>query len=141
MGVLKEKDREKLATMFAGLDHDVTLVMFGQENDCRYCDAARSMLEDVAGLSENISFQYYDFVADADRAASYGVDKIPATMVLGEKDYGIRFYGVPSGYEFTVLIQDILDVGKGRHGLADDVVRELARIDRPVHLQVLISTT
>ena len=71
----------------------------------------------------------------------YGVDKIPATVLVGDKDYGIRFYGVPAGYEFTVLIEEIRDIGKRDTGLNKKVLAEVAKIDKPVHLQVLISPT
>ena len=71
----------------------------------------------------------------------YGVDKIPATVLVGDKDYGIHFYGVPGGYEFNVLIEDILNIGKRDAELSNDVLAELNKVDQPVHLQVLISPT
>jgi alkyl hydroperoxide reductase subunit AhpF len=94
-----------------------------------------------SGLSEKLSFEVHDFVAEKDLAERYGVDKIPATVLVGEKDYGIRFFGVPAGYEFTVLIEEIREVGKRDPGLKDNVMSELAKVDQPVHLQVLISPT
>ena len=53
----------------------------------------------------------------------------------------VRFYGVPAGYEFNVLIEDIMDVGKRNPGLSKEVMAELAKIDSPVHMQALISPT
>ena len=40
-----------------------------------------------------------DFVQEKDTAYELGVDKIPAVAVLQEDgtDFGIRFYGIPSG--------------------------------------------
>ena len=141
MGVLKEKDKEKVTNVLKGMEKDVTVVMFTQEMECPRCEMTRLMLEEVSGLSDKLSFEVHDFVADADLAKKYGVDKIPATVLLGDKDYGIRFYGVPAGYEFNVLIEDILDAGKRNPGLSKEVMTELAKIDRPVHMQVLISPT
>jgi len=141
MGVLKEKDREKLKGIFEKIEKDVTIVMFTQEMECPRCEMTRTMLEEVSGLSGKLSLEVHDFVAEADRAKNYGVDKIPATLLLGDRDYGIRFYGVPAGYEFNVLIEDIMDVGRRDPGLSTEVMTELAKVDRPVHLQVLISPT
>ncbi|MBW1857744.1 MAG: hypothetical protein JRI42_05645 [Deltaproteobacteria bacterium] len=141
MGVLKEKDKEKVTNVLKGMEKDVTVVMFTQEMECPRCEMTRLMLEEVSGLSDKLSFEVHDFVADADLAKKYGVDKIPATVLLGDKDYGIRFYGVPAGYEFNVLIEDILDAGKRNPGLSKEVMTELAKVDRPVHMQVLISPT
>ncbi len=141
MGILKEKDREKLINVFKDIEKDVKIVMFTQEMECPRCEMTRLMLEEVSGLSDKLSLEVHDFVAEADLAKKYGVDKIPATVLLGDMDYGIRFYGVPAGYEFNVLIEDIMDVGKRNPGLSKEVMTELAKVDRPVHMQVLISPT
>ena len=141
MGMLKEKDRKKLIEMFEKIEHDVTIVMFTQETECPHCEMIRTMLEEVSGLSDKLSLEVHDFVAEADLAKKYGVDKIPATVLFGDRDYGVRFYGVPAGYEFNVLIEDIMDVGRRDPGLSKEVMTELAKVDRPVHLQILISPT
>ncbi len=141
MGALKEKDKEKVANILKGIEKDVKIVMFTQEIECPYCEMTRAILEEVSGLSEKLSLEVHDFVAEADLAKKYGVDKIPATLILGDKDYGIHFYGVPAGYEFNVLVEDIMDVGKRDPELSKEVMAELDKIDRPVHLQVLISPT
>jgi len=141
MAVLKDKDKEKVKEIFKGIDNDVTIVMFTQEVECPHCEMTRTMLEEVAGLSDRISLEVHDFVADKDVAETYGVDKIPATVLIGEKDYGIRFYGVPAGYEFTVLIEEIRDAGKRDPGLSKEAMAELDKVDAPVHVQVLISPT
>jgi glutaredoxin-like protein len=141
MGVLKEKDKEKVANIFKGIEKDVKIVMFTQEMECPHCEMTRTILEEISGLSEKLPLEVHDFVAEADLAKKYGVDKIPATVILGDKDYGIHFYGVPAGYEFNVLVEDIVDVGKRDPKLSKEVIAELDKVDRPVHMQVLISPT
>ncbi len=141
MGVLKDKDQKALAKVFGELTGQVKLVMFTQEVECEYCLLTREMVEEIAALSDKVSVEVHDFVKDASRAKEFGVDKIPAVIVMGDKDYGIRFYGIPAGYEFTTLIETILDVSHGQHGLPQSAVNELAKIDQPVHLQVMITPT
>jgi len=141
MGALKEKDKEKVTNILKGMEKDVKIVMFTQEMECQRCEMTRLMLEEVSGLSDKLSLEVHDFVAEADLAKKYGVDKIPATTLFGDRDYGIRFYGVPAGYEFNVLVEDIMDAGKRNPGLSKEVMTELAKVDRPVHMQVLISPT
>lgn len=141
MGIIKDEDREQLQKAFQTLEKPVKLIMFTQAMECEHCKMTREMVEEVAGLSGKISAEIHDFVKDAARAKKYRVDKIPAIVVMGEKDYGIRFFGVPAGYEFTTLIEDILDVSRGKHGLDDKIVAELKKVDQPVHLQVMISPT
>ncbi len=141
MEMIKEKDREKLINVFNKLENDVKIIMFTQEIECPHCEMTRKMLEEISGLSDKLFLEVHDFVAEADLAKKYGIDKIPAIAIAGDKDYGIRFYGFPAGYEFTALIEDIVDVGKRNSGLSTEAITELAKVDQPVHIQVIISPT
>ena len=141
MALLKDKDKTKVTNTLKGITKPVTIVMFTQEIECQHCEMTRTLLEEVSNLSDRITLEVHDFVADKELAKKYGVDKIPATVLIGEKDYGIRFFGVPAGYEFNVLVQDIRDVGKRDPNLSDKVLTELAKIDQAVHLQTIISPT
>ena len=80
-------------------------------------------------------------MAEAELAEQYGVDKIPALLVRADEDPGIRFYGVPAGYEFDSVLQAVQDVARGDAGLPGVVMEDLARVDKPVHLQVMITPT
>ena len=62
-------------------------------------------------------------------------------MILGAKDYGIRFYGIPSGYEFNSLIEDITAVSREHHGLSEETVAKLDSLSEPVHIQVFVTPT
>ncbi len=139
--MLKEKDREKLIDIFKEIKEEVKILLFTQEMECLHCEMTRTLLEEISSISDKISLKIHDFVAESYLAQKYGVDKIPATIISGNRDYGIRFYGVPSGYEFNVLVEDIMYVGKRDSGLDENVLDELAKIDQPVHIQVLISPT
>jgi glutaredoxin-like protein len=144
MGLMKKKERAKLTERFAEITHPVTLVMFTQQFECNYCSVAREMVEELADLSDKISVSVHDFVADRDLAEECGVDKIPAIVVRGDRDHGVRFFGVPAGYEFTALVEDILAVGRGGDDLKDldaQVVELLSSVDRPVRLQVMVTPT
>ena len=101
--------------------------------------------EEVAGLNEAISLEVYDLVADQAVADQYGIDKIPAMAVLrgGDqpKDYGIRFYGIPSGYEFNSLIEAIMMVSQGESGLSEATKQQVRALTKPVHVQVFVTPT
>ncbi len=141
MSVLNDKNREELRKILGAIENPVKLVMFTQAMECEHCQTTREMVEEVADLPGQLTAEVHDFVEDEDLAKDLGIDKIPAIAVMGDKDYGIRFFGIPAGYEFTTLIETILDVGKRSHGLSDDVLAELAKVDQPVHMQVIISPT
>ncbi|MGD8807304.1 MAG: thioredoxin family protein, partial [Chloroflexota bacterium] len=122
MPLLKDKDREYLTEQFKTLPAPVKLIVFTQEFECHYCAETRQIAEELAALSDNITLEVYDFMADQEIAEQYNVDKIPATIIMrgGQqpKDYGIRYYGIPSGYEFSSLIEDIKLVAAGESGLS-----------------------
>lgn len=139
--MLKDEDKKAVAERFEEMKESVKIVMFTQENECLLCTPTRELIEDLAGLSEKLDIEILDFVKDKARADELGVDKIPALAITGEKDYGIRFYGIPSGYEFSTLIEDIVMAGKRDHGLSEAITKELAKVDSPVHMQVFVSPT
>jgi glutaredoxin-like protein len=145
MSLLREKDREHLIQEFAELEQPVALVVFTQEFECQYCKETRQIAEELAELSDRLSVQVYDFVADKELAEQYGIDKIPATVVtLGgdeARDYGIRYYGIPSGYEFSSLVHDILMVSVGESGLSAATRNWISELTEPLHLQVFVTPT
>lgn len=145
MSLLKEADQQQLREHFAALTEPVKLVMFTQEMECQYCTETRQISEEVAALSDKISVEVYDFERDQEIAEQYHIDKIPAIAVVRggsqPKDYGIRFFGVPSGYEFSSLVENIMMVSRGESGLSAETKEWVANLDKPVHLQVFITPT
>lgn len=145
MALLKDKDRQTLAEAFKAITIPVKLVVFTQENECDYCADTRQIVQEVAELSELVEVDILDLVADGEVAGSYGVDKIPAISVTrgGDqpKDYRIRYFGIPSGYEFSSLIEDIIMVGTGDSGLSEATKAIAAKLTQPLHLQVFVTPT
>ena len=147
MPLISEKDAEFLRGEFeTNLVNPVKLVMFTQEIECQFCAETRQIVEEISSLSDKISAEIYHFVTDKATAEIYDVDKIPAIAVLRvedgeEKDYGIRFFGIPSGYEFTTVIEDIIDVSRGDSGLQPKSREAVAGITEPVHFQVFVTPT
>jgi len=141
MPLIKDRDRPQISKLLAPLERPVKLVMFTQEHECQFCELTRSLVEEVVSLSPKLKAEIHDFSTERELAAQYRIDKIPAIAVVGEQDYRIRFYGIPAGYEFPTLIEAILDVGRGTPALPADLQAELAKIDRPVHLQVMVTPT
>jgi len=145
MALLKEEDRQHLIKEFEALKNPVKLLMFTQELECEYCRETRMIAEEIAELSDSISVEVYNFVTDKEMAEQYGIDKIPAIAVLqgGDEpnDYGIRYYGIPSGYEFSSLIEDVMMVSHGESGLSEATKTQVAGLTEPVHIQVFVTPT
>jgi len=141
MAFLTEKDQQFVQNLFENMQDNVKLIMFTQELECMYCRETRQILEEVSSLSDKIDLKVYNFQVDKEMADKYNIDKIPATIVEGKKDYGIRYYGIPSGYEFSSLLEDIVDVSKNESGFSPETKAMLAKIDKPLHMQVFVTPT
>src|SRR3989442_5764961 len=121
MPMMTERDRAAVRKEFEKLTGPVKLVVFSQEllagDLCRQNEA---LVREVAELSDQISVEVLNPAIDRERAAAYGVEQVPAIVVEGARDYGIRFYGVPTGYEFGNLIDSIVVVSTGQTALAEE---------------------
>ena len=142
MPLIGQREREFLVKEFSEkLVNDVRLVVFTQEVPCVFCKETVDVAEEIVQTSPKIKLEVYDFVKDQMNAQEFRIDKIPAMAVIGAKDYGVRFYGIPSGYEFTSLIGAILDVSKGESGLSQKSKDLIKTIDKSVHIQVFVTPT
>ncbi|HER00016.1 MAG TPA: glutaredoxin [candidate division Zixibacteria bacterium] len=141
MKFIQENDAEILKRQFAEYAGDVKFIYFKKDEDCETCGIARDLLEEVAALSDKITLTVYDFDKDNEQVEKYGIDKVPALVIEGERDYGIRFYGVPSGYEFNSLLNAMYNVSRGEIGLPGVIREDLDKIDKNIHVQVFVTPT
>jgi glutaredoxin-like protein len=142
MSLIPDDKKELLKNEFSEkLEKPVKILMFTQEIECRFCADTRQLAQELATLSDKITVEVYDFVADAAKTKEYGIAKIPALAIIGEKDYGVRIYGIPYGYELQTLIEAVINVSRGKTDLSDKTKTILADVKVPVHIQVFVSLT
>lgn len=141
MALLDANTRQQVADELADLENPVKLMVFTQTFECQYCTETRQLCEEIADLSEKISVKIYNFVTDKDKADEYGIDKIPAIAVIGARDYGVRFFGIPSGYEFMSLLDAVKTVSVGEADLQPETMAFLDELKEPLHIQVFITPT
>ncbi len=142
MPLIAERERQLIRQRLAGMEGPVKLVVFTNgKKDCAYCPETEQLITELAQLSEKLSAEVYRLHESREKAEEMGVDKVPAIALLGEedKDYGVRFYGIPAGYEFATLLDDILAISKGRTELSEETKEVLKRLRRPVHIQVFVT--
>lgn len=141
MALLGDSDIAEIRERLEGMASPVKLVHFTQELNLEYGREARQLLEELAQLSDKLSLEIYDFLLDREKVTEYAVDKVPATAIRNDKDYGIRFFGLPAGYEFAALLDAILAVSAGDSGLKPESREKLALLAQPLHLQVFTTPT
>ncbi len=141
MSFLEENERNAVRERLREMKYPVKLVHFTQELNLEYGREARMLLEDLAEISPKLSVEIHNFLLEKENAAECGVDKVPATLICNGKDYGIRYYGLPAGYEFAALLDAILSVSGADSELSLETRRKLTQIIQPVHLEVFVTPT
>jgi len=146
VSLITPADQTKLTEAFADLTRSVTLLFFTQTLDCETCLQTRQILDELPPLSGRIAIEEVNFVLEKDKAAQYGIDRVPAIAVVydeaGERrDSRIRFLGAPAGYEFVSLIQAVLLAGGRSSNLSAPSLAHLAAVDKPVTMQVFTTPT
>jgi alkyl hydroperoxide reductase subunit AhpF len=140
--LINDEVASQLKDEFGRLAHPVRLAVFSQALADPESEQVRRLVEELGTLHPQLSTESYNFVLDKEKAESLTISRIPAIAVIGAtKDYGIRFYGIPTGYEFGTLVDAIVDVGSGSSGLSDETRDALSKLERPVHIQVFSTPT
>ncbi|NTV51900.1 MAG: glutaredoxin [Candidatus Firestonebacteria bacterium] len=142
MALLSQDLLDQIKPALQALAKPVTLHVFSQELECQFCREARLLAEEVAAVvPDKVKVVVHNFVVDKAEVETYKIDKIPAIAVVGDQDYGIRFYGVPGGYEFTSFFQAMVMAGMGDAGLSQASRLKLGALTKPITLKVYVTLT
>ncbi|HSG42659.1 MAG TPA: thioredoxin family protein [Anaerolineales bacterium] len=144
--VLNDQIVKQIEEVFADVQEPVQVLFFGTKDNCTYCNEAEQLLEEVTALNDKLELSVYDIQENADVAKQFNVTNVPG-IVIAAKDneevtnLGIQFSGIPSGHEFSTLINDIVIVSKRESGLDEKTREFLKGLTEPLHLQVFVTPT
>ncbi len=141
MSLLTEQNKQQIRRIFEQLVNPVTIHYFTQEFECEPCQMAHKLLREVTVLSDKLILKVYEFKNEQETAKRFRVDKIPAIVLEGQKVYGIRFFGVPAGYEFSAFLESLVDVSRGTTQLSLETQTLLNTLIKPLHIQVFVTPT
>jgi glutaredoxin-like protein len=121
------------------------LLTFSTKQDnprCEYCDEVRLLAEELASVSAGrIIAEHHTLEEAADLAKRLRVKRAPATVVTDAAgELAMKFYGLPSGYEFAALLEDLVDAAvRTPSGLSEQTLQSLRKITTPAHIQVFVT--
>ena len=141
MPLIGDRERTEIRKILGNMKHPVKLVNFTQTFECDTCHDTRQLLEELTAIDDKLSLEVLNFSVDKEKAAEYGVDKIPATVIESDGNRRIRIYGVPGGYEFASLLEAIVLASGRDSGLEPASRTALAAVTEPLHLEVLVTPT
>ncbi|MCL5100129.1 MAG: thioredoxin family protein [Candidatus Marsarchaeota archaeon] len=143
MGLLKDSDKKTVSELFSkNLEGEVNLMLFyDSPSKCELCEQTRGLVKEVAALNAKIKVTEYDINSAQKEAKFLGVDKTPALVVGGKKLYNVVYYGIPAGYEFSSLLDDMIDASKGVTRLSPATKERLKEVKTPVEIKVFVTPT
>lgn len=151
MGLIADKDRETIRAHFTdSLSDDVEIVMFTERESpiiipgkqpCETCAQTQELLEEVAALSDKLKLTVHEISTARDQADALGIDRVPAFVFKGASRGQVRFFGIPSGYEFSALIADLVDVSNGTTDLSEETRAYLGTLTEEVNIKVFTTPT
>ena len=143
MGYLNDRDADAVRQELQKLAGPVKLVVFSQELEAaELCRQNEALVKEVAALAaDKVSVEVLNPTIDRERAGAYGVDRVPAIVVEGARDYGIRFLGIPAGYEFSNLIDSMITASSGQAAISDATQTALAGLAGDVDIKVFSTPT
>jgi alkyl hydroperoxide reductase subunit AhpF len=147
MSLLSPADQEKLRESFDEMTSAVTVLFFTQTLDCEPCLQTREILDELPPLSDKITVEEVNFILEKDKAAQYGIDRVPALALLTQdaagtaRDTRIRFLGTPSGYEFVSLVQALMLAGGHPSNLTPANRARVEAVTTPTTIQVFSTPT
>ncbi|RMA97018.1 glutaredoxin-like protein [Hydrogenothermus marinus] len=127
--VISENIKQKLKERFKELIDEVELVLLKKEEN-QLTQQIKELLEEISSLSEKISFK------EEEKECLLNPCIIIKTK---EKDFGIRYIGLPAGGEFQNFIDTIFMVSTNNYSLSERTLNIIEMVDKKVEIKVFIT--
>ncbi len=143
MPLFDEKVKEQLKEIFSKLNNPIKIHLFTQEFECPACSMTHQFVQEIASLSDKIQYFVHDFQKDKATCESFSIDKIPALVVTDNNNNikGVRFFGLPAGYEINSFIAATLEISGVKENLSLQLKQRIKKINKKVHIQVFVTLT
>jgi alkyl hydroperoxide reductase subunit AhpF len=142
MAIFQADEEGRVRELLDALERPVELlVAHGPEEtplpgarDIDFGAETERIVEGLAALSGRVTFRVED--------EPPGFERYPAIAVLPEgQDVGLRYYGLPWGYELASLIGAVIEAGRLTPSLKPESLERLAALDRDLAIDVFVTPT
>ncbi len=143
MALFDDKVKSQLSQLLSKIKNPIIINFFTQEIECPTCQTTHEFVQEIAGLNDKITLNVYDFLKNQDIAKEFGIDKIPAIIITDthKNIKGLRFFGIPAGYEINSFITACLEVSGMAEPLPEAMISRIKKISKPIHIQVFVTLT
>ncbi|MCF7886146.1 MAG: thioredoxin family protein [Candidatus Marinimicrobia bacterium] len=141
MPVFNDSNREKIQDFLNDMKNDVTIVFFTQEMECEACSQTRQFVTELSELHNKLNLKIYDFVKDEEKAKELGLEQIPAITLLTQENRatGIKFYGLPGGYEINSFLTALVEVSGNQKTLNKDLQSRINKINKNIDIKIFVT--
>jgi glutaredoxin-like protein len=133
------EDEVEIKKRLEEIENNVKLILFTQSLNCETCPETEILIRELTKLSEKLTLEIYNPHVDREKAEQYKVSNTPTLILEGERDYGIRFLGMPGGYEFASLLEDLISVGKRSSGLSEASREKVQAVTETLNIKVFVT--
>jgi glutaredoxin-like protein len=146
--LIQEQQKSQLKRTFRkDLKDNVEMRLFTQRpspitvpgRECRYCVETQKMLEELVALSPKLRLEIVDIFAQPELAKDEDIARVPALAFGPRGKAKLRFFGIPGGYQLSVIVENIKTMSRGVSPLSMDTRKSLREINRPVQIQVFVT--
>ncbi|MEM3875903.1 MAG: thioredoxin family protein [Candidatus Micrarchaeaceae archaeon] len=125
------------------IENNVDLLFFHNKdkNKCEYCNKMLELLKEIANIDKRIVLTVKDIEKNRKEAQLLNIDNAPALILNGEIKYNLYYFGIPIGFEFPALINDIIDVSRGKTNLSDRAKEKVNSIKKEIDIKVFVTPT
>jgi alkyl hydroperoxide reductase subunit AhpF len=142
MSIFGPEDEAQVRGLFDRLERPVELfVALGPEEsplpgsrDIDFSAETQRVVSGLAALSERVTYRVEE--------EPEGFERYPAIAVLpAGEDVGLRYYGLPWGYELGSLIGAVIEAGRAESSLRPESLERLAGLERDLAIDVFVTPT
>lgn len=135
--------KRQVTEIFQHMENVVFAKLFVDKDKCLTCAQTKEILELLVELAPEgkIDLTVYNKEDNPPEIEKYGVERYPTILLHGDEEYKVIFTGIPSGYEFGSLVEDILDISARKVTLKPENFEKVKKIDKPIHIKVFVTPT
>jgi glutaredoxin-like protein len=107
--------------------------------ECRYCEEVGQALVEIAALHPRIALTVREFSEAQAEAEKLGAKRVPCTVIRGQTNRALRYYGLPGGHQFAPFIETIIMSSRGDAVIGRDAAIALKKLREPVRISVFVT--
>ncbi|BBL45693.1 glutaredoxin [Nanobdella aerobiophila] len=148
--IFSEEDIKSLKDMFdKSLKDTVEIDLYlDYEKNKETSEFAKRLSEELIKLTDKIKFNYYDTkdskVLEDMNSKKLLIDKYgnrKGPIFVFKKYYGAIYYGIPSGEEFPIFLEDIIHISNNNFDIDGATAKKLDSINKNIDIYVFVTPT